>query len=236
MSSDWDKHAKAWIDHVGARGDFSREFVLDPVMLARVRKCAPQTALDVGCGGGRFCRHLAKENISAIGVDPTDAFIAEARKLHPMGDYRVGRAEALSFDDDSFDLVVSYLTLIDIEDFKTAIAEMTRVIAPGGKLLVANVASFFSAGPPEGLRTDELAGEVGFPIDHYFDERVQSVKIGNFRIRNWHRPFSAYTECFLAMGLRLSYFAEPLPIGGDPKLQESLSRVPAFVVLEWIKP
>ncbi len=37
MSSDWDKNAKAWIEHVGVRGDFSREYVLDPVMLARVQ-------------------------------------------------------------------------------------------------------------------------------------------------------------------------------------------------------
>ncbi len=114
MSSDWDKNAKAWIEHVGVRGDFSREYVLDPVMLARVRSGFFKSALDVGCGEGRFCRLLAKENIPAIGIDPTDAFIAEARKQDPKGDYRLGGAEALGFDDSSFDLVVSYLTLIDI--------------------------------------------------------------------------------------------------------------------------
>ena len=236
MSSDWDKNAKAWIEHVGVRGDFSREYVLDPVMLARVRSGFFKSALDVGCGEGRFCRLLAKENIPAIGIDPTDAFIAEARKQDPKGDYRLGGAEALGFDDSSFDLVVSYLTLIDIKDFRTAIAEMTRVLAPGRKLLVANVASFFSAGPPDGLRSDELSGEAGFPIDHYFDECVQTVKIGNVHVRNWHRPFSAYMECFLAMGLRLIHFAEPLPVGGDPELQQAVQRVPAFVVLEWQKP
>ena len=45
----------------------------------------------------------------------------------------------------SFDLVVSYLTLVDIADFRTAIGEMTRVLKPGGALLIANLTGFTSA-------------------------------------------------------------------------------------------
>jgi len=164
MSSEWGENAKAWIDHVGTRGDFSREYVLDPVMLGRVRHAKYKSALDVGCGEDRVCRLLAKQGIPAIGVDPTEAFIAEARHRDPGGDYRVARAEELGFDDGSFDLVVSYLTLIDIEDFRVAIGEMTRVLAPGGTLLIANITSFFSAGPPngwplEGAGTEELRSD-----------------------------------------------------------------------------
>jgi SAM-dependent methyltransferase len=245
MSSDWDKNAKAWIDHVGTRGDFSREYMLDPVMLGRVRHAKYKSALDVGCGEGRFCRLLAKQGISAIGVDPTEAFIVEARQIDPDGDYRLGRAEALGFTDGSFDLVVSYLTLIDIEDFRAAIGEMTRVLAPGGTLLIANITSFFSAGPPEGWTSDGAGSEKVFPIDHYLEERAQEVKIGNFHVRNWHRPLGAYMECFLGLGLKLSYFAEPHPTSGDLvsddltardlELQKAFRRVPPFVVMEWKK-
>ena len=194
-----------------------------------------KSALDIGCGEGRFCRLLAKENIPAIGIDPTEAFIAEARKRDRAGDYRLRRGEELGFDDDRFDLVVSYLTLIDIEDYRAALCEMARVLAPSGHLLVANITSLFSAGPADGLRSGAIKSGAGFPIDRYFEERSQEVKIGKFRVRNWHRPFSAYMECFLALGLRLMFFNEPLPIGGDPKLQELFKRVPSFVVLEWQK-
>lgn len=249
MSSEWDENAKAWINHVGTRGDFSREYVLDPVMLGRVRQGKYKSALDVGCGEGRFCRLLTEQNIPVIGVDPTEAFIVEARQRDPNGDYRVARAEALGFNDDSFDLVVSYLTLIDIEDFRSAITEMARVLAPGGSLLVANIASFFSAGPADGWRCEGLRGESkkyeeDYPIDRYFEVRAQQVKIGNFQVRNWHRPFSAYMECFLGLGLRLIYFAEPQPVGGleggdllarERELQNSFRRVPPFVVMEWKK-
>ena len=191
MGGDWDDNAKAWIDHVGTRGDFSREYVLDPVMLERVRKGAFQSALDVGCGEGRFCRMLAKERIPAIGVDPTEALIAEARRQDPGGDYRLGGAEQLSFDDNSFDLVVSYLALIDIEDFRTALREMARVLAPGGRLLIANVSSCLSAGPADGVSSNAFKSGAGFAIDHYFEERSRAVRIGKFRVRNWHRPLSA---------------------------------------------
>lgn len=235
MSSEWDENAEAWIDHVGARGDFSREFVLDPVLLNRVRKCASQSALDVGCGEGRFCRLLAIEGISAIGIDPTETFLARARKQDPKGDYRLGRAEALPFADNSFDLVLSYLTLIDIEDFRAALSEMTRVLSPGGHLLIANVVSFFSAGTAPGWQGDAGDGEAGFPIDHYFTERAEQVKIGSFKVRNWHRPLSAYMECLIDLGLRLSFFDEPTPIGGDRDLRAAFSRVPPFVVMEWKK-
>jgi SAM-dependent methyltransferase len=239
MSTDWEENAEAWIDHVGTRGDFSREFILDPVLLQRVRlggdAGAFKYALDAGCGEGRFCRFLAKENIHVIGIDPTQALIEEARKRDPRGDYRLGVAEALPFAANSFDLVVSYLTLIDIEEFRSAIAEMARVLAPGGRLLVANVASFFSAGPTEGAQFNETPSKGGFAVDKYFEERNQEVQIGKFRVRNWHRPFQSYMECFLANGLTLTFFAEPRPLGGDPKLQEAFGRVPPFVVLEWKK-
>lgn len=234
MSGDWDKNAKAWIDHLGAGGDFSREYVLDPVMLGRVRKGAFRSALDVGCGEGRFCRMLAKENIPYIGIDPTEALVAKARERDPTGDYRLGRAEELSFESDSFDLVVSYLTLIDIEDYKAALHEMARVLAPGGRLLIANVSSYFSAGPADGVQNNAFRSGSGYAIDRYLEERSQQVRIGKFHVRNWHRPLSAYMDCFIHLGWKLTFFGEPLATGGgDPELEEAFARIPPFVVMEW---
>ena len=143
--SGWDQSAQAWIASLGERGDWSREHVLDPVMLGRLAGRPFEHALDVGCGEGRFCRMLKDAGIATIGIDPTKALIEEARRRDPDGDYWLGRAEALPFEAARFDLVVSYLTLIDIADFRVAIREMARVLKPGGTLLIANLTSFFSA-------------------------------------------------------------------------------------------
>jgi len=71
--------------------------------------------------------------------------IDHARSHDPDSDYRVEAAEGLGFEDGAFDLVVSYLSLIDIPDVRAAIAVLERVLAPSGRLLVANLAGYNSA-------------------------------------------------------------------------------------------
>nr|WP_046477473.1 MULTISPECIES: class I SAM-dependent methyltransferase [Filomicrobium] len=235
MSDGWRESAPAWITSMGDRGDFSREFVLDGPMIERVRERNFQSALDVGCGEGRFCRMLRAHGIKVVGIDPTEALVEAAWQRDPQGDYRIGRAEALAFPNNTFDLVISYLTLIDIPDVAKAIAEMGRVLRPGGTLLIANLTSFSTAGKNGGWSRDSN-GELQFCIDHYLEERAEWVELRDIRIRNWHRPMSSYMRLLLAEGLILRAFEEPAPVGGDPEIADRCRRVPWFVVMEWEKP
>lgn len=231
--SGWDQSAQAWIASLGERGDWSREHVLDPVMLGRLAGRPFEHALDVGCGEGRFCRMLKDAGIATIGIDPTKALIEEARRRDPDGDYWLGRAEALPFEAARFDLVVSYLTLIDIADFRVAIREMARVLKPGGTLLIANLTSFFSACCSQGWVKDAAGVRLHYPVDHYLDEFPSWVEWSGARVENWHRPLGAYMATFLDNGLRLSFFSEPEPVSGDPLRQAIYRRAPWFVVMEW---
>ena len=110
----WDDSAEAWIADMGAKGDFRAAMFL-------TRRCWPasrgrdfRTALDVGCGGG-VLPDAGRRGIATIGIDPDRAAPGAARARDPQGNYLEGRAEACPADDASFDLVASYLTLIDIE-------------------------------------------------------------------------------------------------------------------------
>jgi SAM-dependent methyltransferase len=236
MSNGWNESAAAWIADQGDTGDYGRRFVLDKIMLDRIEGRGFSCALDVGCGEGRFCRMLRERRIETVGIDPTAALLAEARRRDPSGDYRDGRAEALDFPDASFDLVVSYLTLIDIPDIATAIAEMVRVLKPGGTLLIANLNSFNTAGPPTGWTRDEQGRALRFEIDHYLEERANRVAWRGIAIENWHRPLSTYMQLLLGQGLVLKFFDEPAPHGGDPAVADRYRRVPHFLVMEWAKP
>jgi SAM-dependent methyltransferase len=232
MSDGWADSAKAWIADMGERGDFARACVLDEPMLERVDAGRFSSALDVGCGEGRFCRMLAERGIRTMGIDPTDALIAEARRRDPDGDYRIGRAEQLDVPDASFDLVVSYLTLIDIPDLAAAIAEMARVLRPGGSLLIANLTSFNTAAQPGfgarlGLRP---------AVDRYLVERAEWVRWRGIRVRNWHRPLETYMALLLGQGLELRHFAEPAPYAGNPVRIALYRRAPWFLIMEWRKP
>jgi SAM-dependent methyltransferase len=206
--------------------------VLDQPMLERVRLRAHASALDVGCGEGRFCRMLQPLGIRTVGVDPTEALVARAIALDPVGDYRVGVAEQLDFGDQSFDLVVSYLSLIDIPQLGPALGEMTRVLRPGGSLLVANLTGFTTAGMVFGGRrprgVDKHAG--------YLDEFSCEVSWADIRVRNWHRPLETYMKGFLDAGLELRHFSEPRPQGGPPEKVRRYLKAPYFVIMEWTKP
>lgn len=222
---------------MGERGDWGREHVLDPVMLSRVTCGSYKRALDVGCGEGRFCRTLKQNRVAVTGIDPTTAMIEEARQRDPGGDYRVGRAEQLPFEATSFDLVVSYLTLIDIPDFRAAIREMARVLRPGGSLLVANLTSFSTAkNSGQSWIKDADGSCLYYPIDRYLDEFPEWFQWAGIRVQNWHRPLSAYMKAFLENGLHLSFFDEPEPVSGEPSRAALYKRMPYFLVMEWRRP
>lgn len=97
---------------------------------------APRRALDVGCGPGALTRELASrlgpEQVGAC--DPSPPFVAACRELLPGVDVRDGRAEALPFDDASYDLVLAQLVLHFVTDPARALAEMRRVGVPGGRV------------------------------------------------------------------------------------------------------
>ena len=232
MENGWEASASAWIADMGEHGDFARQYVLDAPMLARVEGRSFQNALDVGCGEGRFCRLLQAQGLTTTGVEPTDSLRNAAEARDPGGNYVNALAEDLPFEDASFDLVVSYLTLIDIDEIDRAIPEMARVLRPGGALLIANLNSFNTAGDWH----RHLDGTRYFRMDDYMETRTEWVSWRGILIRNWHRPFSQYMQLLLATGLRMTHFDEPVPSGGDSTIASRYRKAPYFHIMEWQKP
>ena len=237
MSNGWTESAAAWITDMGDQGDFGRRFVLDRPMLARVLAAAPRAALDVGCGEGRFCRMMTQQGVAVSGIDPTIPLIDQARRMDPTGDYHVAGADALPFADASFDLVVAYLTLIDIDDIHRAIPEMVRVLRPGGHLLIGNLNGFNTAAQDTlgWSRLDD--GRMAYAIDNYLEPSRAWIEWRGIRIQNWHRPLSTYMSLLLDQGLILTHYDEPAadPAGPAPRVAR-YNRAPWFMVMEWRKP
>jgi SAM-dependent methyltransferase len=96
--------------------------------------------LDVACGTGVLARHLASRvgpSGSVSGVDINDGMLAVARRQAPAIEWRKGAAEALPFDDASFDAVVSQFGLMFFADRVKAVREMIRALRQSGRLAVA---------------------------------------------------------------------------------------------------
>lgn len=236
MDNGWDDSAEAWIKDQGEHGDFGRRFVLDRPMIERVKAARARDALDVGCGEGRFCRIMADMGLATTGLDPTRALLDAAQMRDPKGNYVEGVSERLPFADASFDLVVSYLSLIDIPDIRAAIPEMTRVLKPGGTLLAANLTGFNTAGDDTRWHKNKLGRITHFGMDRYLDEREVWESWRGIRIKNHHRPLAAYMKLFLSQDLRLTYFDEPEPIETAPSERAAhYRRAPHFLIMEWRK-
>jgi SAM-dependent methyltransferase len=96
--------------------------------------------LDIACGTGVLAREAAARVGAArqvAGIDLHAGMIALARRIAPAIDWREGKAEALPYQDKSFDAVVSQFGLMFFSDRDKAIREMLRVQTPGGRCAVA---------------------------------------------------------------------------------------------------
>lgn len=239
----WETSAEAWTRCVD-NGEFNRVRTLDPEMLEICGDVSGKRVLDVGCGEGRFCRMLAERGAVTTGLEPTSALLKLARERQPEGDFVQGVGEHLPFLSDQFDVVVSFLSLIDIPGYAEAIAEMARVCKPGGFLAVANLNSFATASYLYWHRGPNRE-KLHFAFDDYMIERATWAEWAGIRILNHHRPLSAYMRCFLAAGLVLEHFNEPLPRLSAEELatntyfaaeKRDYERLPFFWTMRWRKP
>jgi ubiquinone/menaquinone biosynthesis C-methylase UbiE len=105
---------------------------------------------DVGCGPGHVTAHLAALELNPVGIDPSPGMISVARVQHPTLEFRVGAAADLGEPDGAWAGAVAPYSLIHVEtgERPAAYAELARVIAPTGWLLLAFHVSM--AGQPVG--------------------------------------------------------------------------------------
>jgi len=117
--------------------------------------------LDVGCGNGAFTEMLVERCAPAAvdGVDPSEAQLAFARTrpASRVAQFRQGDAMALPFPDDAFDAAVMPLVIFFVPDPPKGVAEMARVVRPGG-VVTAYGWDLFDGGFPYAALQAEMRG------------------------------------------------------------------------------
>jgi SAM-dependent methyltransferase len=90
--------------------------------------------LDLATGPGYAAAEAAALGASVVGVDAAPAMVELARRLHPTVEFRVAQAEALPFENDVFDAVVSNFVAPHLSRPERAVSELVRVLRSGGRV------------------------------------------------------------------------------------------------------
>ena len=189
--------------------------------------------LEIGCGEGRVARDLAARGYVVTALDASPALVAAARDADPAGDYRVASAEALPIADGAFGLVVCHMVLMDVEDMPKAVAEIGRVLRPGGAACVAVVHPLHDAGS----WTSE-ADDASLVVDDYLTSRAYELPVerGGLRMTFAGRrhPLQDYVDAFAAAGLLVERLREPAAPAGVSGAGR-WARVPNFLHVRLVR-
>jgi ubiquinone/menaquinone biosynthesis C-methylase UbiE len=106
--------------------------------------------LDIGCGTGNFAGQLVAEDVEAIGIDPGVDAIRAATAAVPQAKFFEGVAEALPFDNATFDIsmMINALHHVPVVAMQAALGEAARVVRPNGVVIIVEplpTGNFFSA-------------------------------------------------------------------------------------------
>ncbi|MET9293316.1 class I SAM-dependent methyltransferase [Streptomyces sp. NPDC003077] len=230
MANDYDTFAEAYAAETESNlinGHYTRPAILD-----LAGDVAGRRVLDVGCGAGPLLASLRERGALVTGVDSSAKMLELARRR--LGDdaalYPADLAGPLPFADGAFDDVIVCLVLHYLEDWEAPLAELRRVLAPGGRLIVAVNHPF--------VRKLADPGADYFTPHKWSEEYVFSGR--NAVLTYWHRPLHAMTGAFTAAGFRIAVMSEPAPTPAARELfPDDLARYPSgsflcflFFVLE----
>ena len=155
--------------------------------------------LEVGCGTGLGLREFAGRVDRAFGIDPNAASLERARRRVPGAGLAVASAEHLPFADASFDCVISSLVFCSVSDPARGLAEIRRVLEPGGCLLMLEHVQARSRLPARALDLIQPAWTALAGGCHPNRHTEQTVIAAGFRIdadsrraRGLMRSFVAY--------------------------------------------
>jgi SAM-dependent methyltransferase len=173
-----------------------------------------------------------------VGVDVSATMLTAARLIDPSIDMCLADAARLPFADGSFDCVIAFMSLQDVDQMATAIKEAARVLETGGRLCFAIVHPLNSAGRFAGDEPDSpFTIEGSYLKPSYYQDNVARGGL-EMTFVSAHRSVSAYAEALADAGLLIERLREPpVPEHAMTRPRNSRwARVPLFLHLRALKP
>jgi len=208
----WERTAGWWQAEFTDGAD--PEYTEQILPLAARHLAGAERVLDVGCGEGQISRLAAAAGSAAVGIDPTGAQLEAARSRGGGAWYLRARAGKLPFASGSFDAVVACLVFEHIADVDGAIAEVSRVLEPGGRFVFFLNHPLLQT-PGSGWIDDHILMEQYWRIGPYLAEDTSMEEVAKGVVLPFvHRPLSRYVNAMAAAGLLVTRMDEPSPPPG----------------------
>jgi len=209
----WERNAGWWQEGFTEGADAEYEEQILP--LARECIAGAHRVLDIGTGEGQIARLAARDGAPVVvGVDPTIGQLRAARERGGAVEYARANADALPFPDASFDAVVVCLVFEHIAQHEPAIAELARVLEPGGRFAFFLNHPLLQA-PNSGWIIDHILDEQYWRIGPYLIEDVSMEELAPGVVLPFvHRPLSQYVNAMADNGLLIERMEEPMPPEG----------------------
>lgn len=236
----WESHASWWQENFseGADPEYTEQIL---PLIASWSKGA-RRVLEIGTGEGQVLRTIARSALEgldiAVGIDPAREQVVTAQ-ARTKGEFFIrSEASSLPFANLTFDLVVACLVFEHITEVDEAIAEVGRVLRPGGRFLFLLNHPLLQT-PGSGWIDDQILMEQYWRIGEYLKEDLTMEEVQkDIFIPFVHRPLSRYINTLARNGLVVVDMKEPPPPPGF--LEQAweygqASQIPRLLALELLK-
>jgi ubiquinone/menaquinone biosynthesis C-methylase UbiE len=221
----WERNADEWTRLVRRGYDRSRDLVNSPAFFKMLPEVRGLHGFDLGCGEGHNTRQLADRGARITALDITRGMIGPAHaeeRANPRGiAYVRGSGLALPFGARAFDFVTAFMSVMDMPDHPRVLAEVHRVLKPGGFFQLSMTHPCFQT-PMWQWLLDENGKRRAMVCGDYFRElhgdieewtfgaaRKDGLEPKNFQIPRFTHTLETWLHMFLDAGFALERFSEP---------------------------
>lgn len=217
----WDRAAEEFAAFFADGAEFYHKHIINPSVMSLLGDIEGKTILDLACGEGHLSRALAEatgRNVRILGVDASENMIRIAReRSQEYGDclafLQLDACDLTGIADDSFDVAICNMALMDIKNYRQAISEVSRTLRAKGVFVFSILHPCFFTPRSEWLK-DGDGNITGWKVDGYHLNEAWKCTVKSrmtAQTYQFHHTLEDYVSALRECGFVTTDIREPIP-------------------------